>query len=125
LPRFTQSALDQIAEHLREVGLSTCPVCRSAESLVVSTLPYFVPIGGHEHNVDQRDGYEANLLAASVECKRCGHVVLFNTRRFYTGDSPIITGLPLGEEPKGDKAGDAETARRRLPTIPGVRRRRR
>lgn len=120
MPRFTQAALERIGEHLRQVGLSTCPVCGS-EDLVVSTLPSYVPIGGHEHDPGERDGYEATLLAATVECKRCGHVVLFNTRRFYESDQPLITGLALGEEP--DPTGADPAAKKRLSTIPGVRRR--
>ena len=78
---------------LQQLGLRACPVCGSAESLSLSPFPVILEDGDFAAEAEAYpSGGELGDLtfAVRVECRRCGHLLLFNAQRFRTADEKII-----------------------------------
>lgn len=92
--RFTESAIEEIAGRLVQLGLSTCQVCGSASTLGADKRPVVLPIGGASWNPKGGPALvdpDANVLfMLRVECEACGNSLLFNSEKFFSGDTPIF-----------------------------------
>jgi hypothetical protein len=96
--KFREKVVTELGEHLVRFGLRKCPVCDGG-ALAISRRPVILTVGGlHFDQSDPRHDPDANIeYAAKVECDVCGHILLFNVERFYSGDEPVLYTGP--EEP--------------------------
>ena len=94
--KWTPAAVALISERIAQLGLSSCPVC-SGETLGMMHHPVVAHRGGIVGGATEDSGTGTVYLVA-VECHLCGHVLLFNSDRFSTGDGSLIER----EAPKSD-----------------------
>ena len=93
--RWTPPALEEMAERIVQMGLSTCSVCGTG-SMSVLNRPVVAEIGGNVFIAKDRSAQEAGgqdhniLFLVAVTCDVCGHVLLFDSERLTPGDQPII-----------------------------------
>jgi hypothetical protein len=84
----------EVFETLQQLGLRTCPVCGSAESLTMSNFPVLLVDGRFSPEGDPLplgDNREGDLtFAVRIECATCGHLMLFNAQRHRDGDAKIL-----------------------------------
>ena len=92
--RWCRSFMDEVLETLEQLGMQTCPVCGSADSLGMSPFPVLLVDAGFSRDDDcppGEEGSEGDLtFALRVECATCGHLMLFNSLRFRSGDQKIM-----------------------------------
>jgi hypothetical protein len=90
--RFRQKIVVELRDHIARLGLRSCPVCASETGLHISDYPVLVSYGGLPLEPDDPlHDPEANVwFAAKVECKVCGHMMLFNSAAFHHGDEPVL-----------------------------------
>ena len=91
--RWRQTFMAEVHESLVQLGLRACPVCSSAESLSMSPFPVILEEGDFaaEAEACPLGGAHGDLtFAVRVECRICGHLLLFNAQRFRTGDEKIM-----------------------------------
>ena len=93
----------EVAQTLRQLGMRACPVCGSTESLSMGRCPVLLVDAGFPPGEDDfspgedRDG--DMTFAVRVECTICGHLMLFNSERYRTGDEKImVRGLTEEQE---------------------------
>jgi hypothetical protein len=104
--RWRRTFVDETRQHLARLGLKTCPVCES-EQIFVSLLPYMISVGGSAWTRAHPPDPETNVLfMVAVECRTCGHTLLFNSERFRTGDEPIMF---VGSEESEAQLDEAES----------------
>ena len=98
--RVRQKILTEIAARINQLGLQQCSVCGSDSALHASPYPVILQIGGFHHEKDDpRHDPEANVrYMIEVRCEVCGHSILFDSEKFYTGDDPIFTTLSIEDE---------------------------
>lgn len=101
--RWSQSFLAEVSQSLRQLGLTTCPVCGLADSLEAGHLPVLLVDGGFPPGTDdnslREDGDGGLTFSVRIECNACGYLMLFNAQRFRTADEKII--LPERTELEG------------------------
>jgi hypothetical protein len=106
--RWRPTFMAEVFRTLQQLGMKACPVCGSAESLDMSCFPVLLVDGRFPPAVDAPPPGEYHggdlTFAVEVECSTCGHLMLFNARRFRTGDEKILVEdltqdeeSPLGE----------------------------
>jgi hypothetical protein len=92
--RWRGSFMDEVLETLEQLGLQACPVCGSADSLTMSRFPVLLVDARSSREDDARPAEEHSggdmTFAVRVECATCGHLMLFNSLRFRTGDQKIM-----------------------------------
>jgi hypothetical protein len=91
--RWRQAFMTEVFGALQQLGLRACPVCYSAESLRMSPFPVILVDGDFAAEADAGfpEGEHGDLtLAVRVECRTCGHLLLFNAQRFRTVDEKIL-----------------------------------
>ena len=93
--RWRDTFMTEVSRMLQQLGLRTCPVCGSAESLETSRFPVILvdgrfPAAEAEPPDEQHD--DDLTFAVRIECLTCGHLMLFNAQRYRTGDEKILTG---------------------------------
>ena len=99
--RWRKAFMAEIAKMLDQLGMWACPVCGSAQSLIMSPFPVLLVDAGFPHGADdissaqQCDGDVT--FAVRVECATCGHLLLFNAQRYRTGDEKILVSEPTDE----------------------------
>ena len=81
--------------------MRACPVCGSAESLGMSPFPVLLVDGKFPPDADDLpvgEDCEGDLtFAIRVDCVTCGHLMLFDSARYRTGDEKILM-LELAED---------------------------
>lgn len=104
MARWRKTFFDEVSTRLAQLGLSLCSVCRS-RGLSVSRWPTAVRVGGPSQG--ETPGHDAEVSVLSlihVECPVCGHVLLFNSERFRSRDTPVfVAGLTEEEEARAEK----------------------
>ena len=94
--RWSLSFMDEVTEALEHLGMQACPVCGSADSLGMSPFPVLLVDTGSSRDDGASPGEgrsEGDMtFAVRVECATCGHLMLFNSLRFRTGDQKIMVG---------------------------------
>ena len=94
--RWVPSFMDEVIEALEQLGMQACPVCGSADSLGMSPFPVLLVDAGSSRDDGASPGEERSegdmTFAVRVECATCGHLMLFNSLRFRTGDQKIMVG---------------------------------
>jgi len=91
--RWRQIFMAEVFQALEQLGLRACPVCGSTESLSMSPFPVILEDGDFaaEAKSYPSEGVHGDLtFAVRVECRRCGHLLLFNAQRFRTADEKIM-----------------------------------
>ena len=94
----------EVSEALQQLGLQACPVCGSADSLSMGRLPVLLVDAGFPREDDDfpppGDSHDGDMtFAVRVECTTCGHLMLFNSERYRTGDEKImVRGLTEEQE---------------------------
>jgi len=92
--RWCPGFMDEVIETLEQLGMQACPVCGSADSLGMSPFPVLLVDAGVSGDDDAPQGEERNdgniTFAVRVECATCGHLMLFNSLRFRSGDQKIM-----------------------------------
>jgi hypothetical protein len=88
------------SNHFSGSGLKACPVCDSAESLGMSPYPAILVDGEFLLDPDALPEEEDGdlIFAVRIECTTCDHLMLFNARRYRTGDARIIENGITEEE---------------------------
>ena len=98
--RWRQSFIAEVSQALQQLGLRACPICGSADALGIGRFPAFLLDGRPPPDVDDLrlgENHDYDLtFAVRIECTVCGHLMLFNTQKYRTGDEPIL--LPGAEE---------------------------
>lgn len=96
--RWDTNFVGEVAQHLQQLGLQSCPVCDSTE-LRVNPYPVALMEGGlppQASNVPkEEDPYRGMAFAVRFECSTCGYFMLFNSERFRRGDEPTMTAEPM------------------------------
>jgi hypothetical protein len=100
--RWRKTFMAEVTGSLQNLGVKTCPVCGSVE-LGIGRRPVLIvdgefppPVGGLPLESD-RD--RQLTFAIQIECVTCGHLMLFNSERYRTGDEEILVcGLTDEEE---------------------------
>jgi hypothetical protein len=89
---YRDEAFDEIAGKLNQLGLSSCTVCGSETGLHGDKRPVVLPIGQlpKPDGSVEREPSGNVLFMVRIECHVCGHTMLFNSERFFTGDEPIL-----------------------------------
>jgi hypothetical protein len=92
--RWRQTFMAEVSASLQQLGLRACPVCGSAESLSMGRCPVLLVDAGFPADEDDfplREDRDGDLtFAVRVECTTCGHLMLFNSERYRTGDEKIM-----------------------------------
>ena len=91
--RWRQIFMAEVFRALEQLGLRACPVCGSAESLGMSPFPVILEDGDFaaEAKSYPSEGAHGDLtFAVRVECRRCGHLLLFTAQWFRTADEKIL-----------------------------------
>jgi len=91
--RWRQIFMAEVFRALEQLGLRACPVCGSGESLSMSPFPVILEDGDFaaEAKSYPSEGVHGDLtFAVRVECRSCGHLLLFNAQRFRTADEKIM-----------------------------------
>ena len=92
--RWRPTFMAEVSRTLQQLGLKTCPVCGSAESLEMGCFPVLLMDGRFPAVTDSLpfgEDYGENLtFAVQLECLACGHLMLFNAQRYRTGDEKIL-----------------------------------
>ena len=74
--------------------MRACPVCRSAESLTIGRCPLLLVDAGFPAEAEGLPLWEDRggdlIFAVRVECATCGHLMLFNSQKYRTGDEKIM-----------------------------------
>jgi hypothetical protein len=91
---YAQARITEIAAKLTQLGLTACQVCGSETALRADHRPVVVSIGGvawpnHEGKVLKEPSTNV-LFMVRVECEVCGHSLMFNSEKFFSGDTPIL-----------------------------------
>lgn len=89
---WDDTAREEFAAHLAQMGLQTCPVC-SGTTLTLSPAPVLLPWRGPPWIKPDDQGHDpkANILFMfMVTCEICAHVLLFNSERFIHTDRPLL-----------------------------------
>jgi RNA polymerase sigma factor (sigma-70 family) len=90
----TSCCLKALRSASRQLGMQACPVCGSADSLGMSPFPVLLVDAGPSRDDDTSPGDEHQegdmTFAVRVECATCGHLMLFNSLRYRTGDEKIM-----------------------------------
>ncbi|MDQ4491128.1 hypothetical protein RBS60_13070 [Sinomonas sp. ASV486] len=104
--RFRKTALQTMVLRVHELGLSTCPICKSNE-LQVARHPVLLHTGGMRHDSNQpKDPDENVIFMVRIECPDCGYSLLFNAERFVKSSEKIfINGLTEEEEAEQERSG--------------------
>jgi len=98
--RWRKTTLASMTERIVQMGLSSCNICGSTESLRVNRLPVILSIGGpFRAESDPKKDKESNILImVGVVCDSCGHTQLFDSERIMPkGEAGIWVGE--GDEP--------------------------
>ena len=100
--RWTQCFIAEVSQALQQLGLRACAVCGSAEALGIGRFPVFVVEGGpplHGDDPPLGEDHDYDLtFAVRIECTACGHLMLFNSTKYRTGDEPILVRDRTEEE---------------------------
>jgi hypothetical protein len=89
--RWRRTFMAEVFESLIQLGLRACPVCGSAESLGMSPFPAIGVDGAFPLDSGALPEGEGDLtFAVRIECTTCGHLMLFNSERYRTGDEKIM-----------------------------------
>jgi hypothetical protein len=91
--RWRQSFIAEVSQALQRLGLGACPICGSADALGVGPFPVFLLDGGPPDGDDPFLGEDHDYdltFAVRIECTACGLLMLFNARKYRTGDEPIL-----------------------------------
>jgi len=102
--RWRKAFMAEVSEALQQLGLQACPVCGSEDSLGMGCFPVLlVDVGALPDDdafsppEDNRDG--DMTFVVRVECTTCGHLMLFNSERYRSGDEKImVRGLTEEQE---------------------------
>lgn len=101
--RWRKTFLAEITEKVSQLGLTSCPVCRS-ETLFVNRWPVMMEIGALHNGKNEGDEEHNILFMVGIECSVCGHVMLFNSERFRSGDTKVLVrGLTEAEEDEAEE----------------------
>jgi Zn ribbon nucleic-acid-binding protein len=106
--RWRKAFMAEVSEALQQLGLQACPVCGSADSLSMGRFPALLVDAGFPADDDDfpppGDNRDGDLtFAVRVECTTCGHLMLFNSERYRTGDEKImVRGRAEEESQVGD-----------------------
>ena len=100
--RWTQSFLAEVSQALQQLGLTACPICGSADALGIGRFPTVLaeggpPPDGEDPPLGQDRDYDLTF-AVRIECTACGHLMLFNSTKYRTGDEPILVRDRAEEE---------------------------
>ena len=104
--RWRQVFMAEVHQSLQQLGMRACPVCGSAESLGMSPFPVllvdgkFPPDAGELPVGEDRQG--DLTFAIRVDCVTCGHLMLFDSARYRTGDEKIMV-LGQTREPESQR----------------------
>ena len=101
--RWRQTFLAEVSQSLQQLGIRACLVCGSMESLSMGRRP--VVLIDADFPPDE-DGFPLGedrggdmTFAVRVECTTCGHLMLFNSERYRSGDEKImVRGLTEEQE---------------------------
>jgi hypothetical protein len=106
--RWRKTFLAEVVERLGNLGFKGCPVCdASTDSMVVHRLPVllvcgeFPPtMGGRPLAIPLAEDPDRQMdFAIRIECRLCGHIMLFNAEQYRHGDERnIVVGLTDKEE---------------------------
>jgi Zn ribbon nucleic-acid-binding protein len=101
--RWRKAFMAEVSEALQQLGLRACPVCDSADSLGMSRFPVLLVDPGFPPDDDDFPAAGGNpdgdlTFAVRVECTTCGHLMLFNSERYRTGDEKIMVRGRAEEE---------------------------
>jgi hypothetical protein len=87
----------EVTQSLQQLGMKSCPVCGSADSLGIGRRPVlllegeFPPRLGNVSLVPlEADPDRQVKFAVQIECSMCGYIMLFNAERYRTGDEQIM-----------------------------------
>lgn len=84
----------EVSQTLQHLGMRACPVCGSAESLIMSDYPVLLVDAGYPADADGlipgEDPGGDLTFAVRIECTTCGHLMLFNAQRHRAGDEKIL-----------------------------------
>jgi len=97
--RWRRTFLLEVFERLKQLGLSTCPVCGS-DKLWPHRFPSVVLVGGFPPKISNVPHLETNIeYLVHIGCQVCGYALMFNSEQFRTGDEDIlISGLTEEQE---------------------------
>ncbi len=99
--RWRKTFMAEVSEALQHLGMKACPVCGSADSLNMSCFPVILVDAGFPSGAgDLPPGQNPDgdiTFAVRIECDTCGHMMLFNSEKYRTGDEKIMM-LGLTEE---------------------------
>jgi hypothetical protein len=105
---WRKTFMAEVVERLGNLGFKGCPVCdASTDSMVVHRLPVllvcgeFPPtMGGRPLAIPLAEDPDRQMdFAIRIECRLCGHIMLFNAEQYRHGDERnIVVGLTDKEE---------------------------
>ena len=99
--RWRPTFMAEVHQSLQQLGMTACPVCGSAESLGMSPFPVLLVEGEFPPDADDPlagEEREGDLtFAIRVNCIMCGHLMLFDSARYRTGDEKIMVLGLAGE----------------------------
>jgi hypothetical protein len=100
--RWRHSFIAEVSQALQQLGLRACPVCGSADALGIGRFPVFMldgglPSSGDDSPLGEDHDYDLTF-AVRIECTACGHLMLFNSSKFRTGDEQILVRERAHEE---------------------------
>jgi hypothetical protein len=92
--RWRRSFMDEVLQTLEQLGMQTCPVCGSADSLSMNPFPVLLVDAGFSRDDEappreDRSGGDMTF-ALRVECATRGHLMMFNSLRFRTENQKIM-----------------------------------
>ena len=90
--RFRDEAVHEITGKLQQLGLDGCPVCGSETALQADRRPVLLTVGQLSTPDTPRPKEKSGnaLFMVRIECNLCGYSILFNSERFFSGDTPIL-----------------------------------
>jgi DNA-directed RNA polymerase subunit M/transcription elongation factor TFIIS len=107
--RWRQSFMAEVSGTLQRLGLRACPVCGSSEPLSMSHFPALLVDAGFPADDDgliPGEDYAGDMtFAVRIECATCGHLMLFNSQRYRTGDEKILELHPASADQRDRNAG--------------------
>ena len=88
--RWRPTFMAEVHQSLQQLGMTACPVCGSAEFLGISPFPVLLANGEFPPDADGDDCEGDLTFAIRVDCIMCGHLMLFDSTRYRTGDEKIM-----------------------------------